>query len=199
MPWPEIAALAVSLAILAALVIASALRPKARERRHRRRQDQARRVLAKINTIPLMPQRLAYLRKIDPLTFEELLLEAFERRGYRVERNTHYTGDGGVDGAVYLNGTRYLLQAKRYRKHVNRAHIIAFAQLLETRGCRGIFIHTGRTGAGTRELAAANPNLTIISGQRLLDLLNSGGAAKALAGMASWSKSQTARPPRRPA
>ncbi|WP_230941043.1 restriction endonuclease [Xanthomonas translucens] len=174
MHWPEICALVVSLAILAALVIASALRPKARERRHRRRQDQARRVLAKINTIPLMPQRLAYLRKIDPLTFEELLLEAFERRGYRVERNTHYTGDGGVDGAVYLNGRRYLLQAKRYCKHVNRAHIVAFAQLLETRGCRGIFIHTGRTGAGTRELAAANPNLTIISGQRLLDFLNSG-------------------------
>ncbi|WP_045764157.1 restriction endonuclease, partial [Xanthomonas albilineans] len=144
MPWPEISALVLSLAILAALAVACALRPKARERRHRRRQEQARRVLVKINTIPLMPQRLAYLRKIDPLTFEELLLEAFERRGYPVERNTHYTGDGGVDGVVYLNGTRYLLQAKRYRKHVNRAHIVAFAQLLEFRGCRGIFIHTGR-------------------------------------------------------
>ncbi|WP_131469985.1 hypothetical protein [Xanthomonas citri] len=84
MSWSQLFALFVGLAILAALAVASALRPKARERRHRRRQDQARRVLAKINTIPLMPQRLAYLRKIDPLTFEELLLETFERRGYRV-------------------------------------------------------------------------------------------------------------------
>ncbi|MEN9130651.1 MULTISPECIES: restriction endonuclease [Xanthomonas] len=177
MSLSQLFALFVALAILAAfavaVAVASALRPKARERRHRRCQDQARRVLAKINTIPLMPQRLAYLRKIDPLTFEELLLETFERRGYRVERNTHYTGDGGVDGAVYLNGTRYLLQAKRYRKHINRAHILEFAELLEARGSRGIFIHTGRTGAGARELATANPHLTIISGQRLLDFLNS--------------------------
>ncbi|WP_369333915.1 hypothetical protein [Xanthomonas oryzae] len=35
-------------------------------------------------------------------------------------------------------------------------------------------MHTGRTGAGARELATANPHLTIISGQRLLDFLNSG-------------------------
>ncbi|MCC8534674.1 restriction endonuclease [Xanthomonas phaseoli] len=174
MSWPELSAIVVTLLILAALAISRALRPSARERRHRRRQDQARRVLEKINTIPLMPQRLAYLRKIDPLTFEELLLEAFERRGYSVERNTHYTGDGGIDGAVVINDTRYLLQAKRYGKHINRAHIVAFAQLLEARGCRGIFIHTGRTGAGARDLASINPNLTIISGQRLLDFLNSG-------------------------
>ncbi|MCE4360801.1 restriction endonuclease [Xanthomonas hortorum] len=71
-------------------------------------------------------------------------------------------------------GTRYLLQAKRYRKHINRAHILEFAKLLEARGSREIFIHTGRTGAGARELANDNPHLTIISGQRLLDFLNSG-------------------------
>ncbi|WP_369333472.1 restriction endonuclease [Xanthomonas oryzae] len=55
-----------------------------------------------------------------------------------------------------------------------RYAILAFADLLEARGSRGIFIHTGRTGAGARELATANPHLTIISGQRLLDFLNSG-------------------------
>lgn len=37
-----------------------------------------------------------------------------------------------------------------------------------------MFIHTGRTGGGTKEVAAADPNLTIVSGQRLLDFLNTG-------------------------
>ena len=94
------------------------LRPGARERRHARLQEKARRVLIKINTIPNMPQRLAYLRKIDPLAFEELLLETFERRGFKVTRNTHYSGDGGVDGIVTLHGERFLVQAKRYGKHI---------------------------------------------------------------------------------
>lgn len=56
----EMVILAAALALAAALLLRRLLRPKAKERRHRRKQDQARRVLAKINTIPLMPQRLAY-------------------------------------------------------------------------------------------------------------------------------------------
>ncbi|WP_416409767.1 hypothetical protein [Agrobacterium rosae] len=41
-----------------ALLLRRLLRPKAKERRHRRKQDKARRVLTKINTILLIPQRL---------------------------------------------------------------------------------------------------------------------------------------------
>ncbi|QYA17564.1 restriction endonuclease [Rhizobium sp. AB2/73] len=170
----DIMILAAALALAAALLLRRLLRPKAKERRHRRKQDQARRVLAKINTIPLMPQRLAYLRKIDPLTFEELLLEAFERRGHAVQRNASYSGDGGLDGSVVIAGETYLLQAKRYGKHINRAHVVAFSAVLAARNCSGIFIHTGRTGAGAKDIAAADPNLTIVSGQRLLDFLNTG-------------------------
>lgn len=170
----EMMILAAALALAAALLLRRLLRPKAKERRHRRKQDQARRVLTKINTIPLMPQRLAYLRKIDPLAFEELLLEAFERRGHVVRRNASYSGDGGLDGSVVIEGETYLLQAKRYGKHINRAHVAAFSAVLAARNCSGIFIHTGRTGAGTKNVAVTDPNLTIVSGQRLLDFLNTG-------------------------
>ncbi|WP_236761736.1 restriction endonuclease [Agrobacterium tumefaciens] len=130
--------------------------------------------MAKINTIPLMPQRLAYLRKIDPLTFEELLLEAFERRGHTAFRNTHYTGDGGIDGMVEINGETHLLQAKRYAKHINRQHIAAFSAVIAARNCKGYFIHTGKTGAGAKELASQDPRMIILSGQKLLDFLNTG-------------------------
>lgn len=154
----EIMILAAALALFAAaLLLRRLLRPKAKERRHRRKQDQARRVLAKINTIPLMPQRLAYLRKIDPLTFEELLLEAFERRGHVVRRNASYSGDGGLDGSVVIEGETYLLQAKRYGKHINRAHVAAFSAVLAARDCSGIFIHTGRTGSRREGCCSREP------------------------------------------
>ncbi|MDH0873368.1 restriction endonuclease [Agrobacterium pusense] len=170
----EIKLIAIALIIAAGIFLRRLLRPKARIRRHLRKQEQARRVLAKINTIPLMPQRLAYLRKIDPLTFEELLLEAFERRGHTIFRNTHYSGDGGIDGMVEINGETHLLQAKRYAKHINRQHIAAFSAVIAAKNCKGYFIHTGKTGAGAKELASQDPRMIILSGQKLLDFLNTG-------------------------
>lgn len=61
-------------------------------------------MIDKINTFPHFGQKIAYLRKIDPFVFEELLLEGFERRGFEVIRNRRYTGDGGIDGRVKIDG-----------------------------------------------------------------------------------------------
>ena len=52
----------------------------------------------KIQTLPAFGYKIAYLRKIDPFTFEELLLEGFESHGFRTIRNKRHTGDGGIDG-----------------------------------------------------------------------------------------------------
>ena len=84
-----------------------------RRRRHERKQASAVRVIDKINTFPHFGQKIAYLRKIDPFVFEELLLEGFERRGFEVIRNRRYTGDGGIDGRVKIDGQTWLVQAKR--------------------------------------------------------------------------------------
>lgn len=157
----------------AALLLRLWFRPPGfyRRRRHQRKQASARRVIERIATIPEPGRRLAYLRKIDPLVFEELILEAFERRGHQVIRNERYTGDGGIDGQVIMRGQLYLVQAKRYGLHVRRQHILDFARLLEQRQCPGLLCHTGRTGEFGRTLNKTHEYLTIISGQRLLDLL----------------------------
>lgn len=73
-------------------------RRSVRNRRHKRKQQSARRVLERIKTLPGFPQKINYLRKIDPFVFEELLLEGFEAHGFRTIRNKRYTGDGGIDG-----------------------------------------------------------------------------------------------------
>lgn len=143
-----------------------------RARRHRRFQAQARAVLGKLASIEHAAQRLAYLRKIPPLVFEEVLLEAFELRGCPIERNDRYTGDGGIDGKVHIGREWYFVQAKRYGTHINRAHVDEFIDIVERTGCKGIFIHTGRTGEASRTLARQSAHVSIISGDKLLGLLD---------------------------
>lgn len=113
----------------------------------------------------------ARFRAMDPLAFEELLLEAFERRGHRVIRNCRYTGDGGVDGEVIIDGIRFLIQAKRYKDAIRPEHVWDFAQLCATRRQRGLFIHTGRTGGMSCAVVDGATGIQIVSGQKLLALL----------------------------
>lgn len=157
--------------LLVALLTRLLGRGAARRRRHFFKQRQARRVLAKIASIPIPQQRMAYLRKIDPLVFEELILEALEQAGHQVHRSRSYSGDGGIDGRAVINGTPYLIQSKRYSGHISKQHVLDFAALLERHSAKGLFCHTGRTGQFSKDLQRSHPLLTIVSGDRLLNLL----------------------------
>ena len=142
--------------------------------RHRWRRRQAREMCEQLRGRDRdQPVALHYarFRAMDPLAFEELLLEAFERRGHRVIRNCRYTGDGGVDGEVIIDGIRFLIQAKRYNDAIRPEHVWDFAQLCATRRQRGLFIHTGRTGGMSRAVVDGATGIQIVSGQKLLALL----------------------------
>ena len=142
-------------------------------RSHRRRIRSARWVLRKIRPWlqePSGPARVfGYLRKIDALAFEELTLQAFVDMGWHVKRGTCYSGDGGIDGHTRPPGHPYWcpIQCKRYRSHIDAAHVRAFAQL--TYPLRGIFVHTGRTGQQSRE--ASGESVIFVSGDRLVALV----------------------------
>jgi restriction system protein len=139
-------------------------------RSHRRRIRSARRVLAKIDGWEA-PRIFGYLRKIDPLAFEELTLEAFARSGHRIKRGRRYSGDGGIDGHVWYGARWTPIQCKRYSSAINPTHVRAFAALVYPR--QGFFVHTGRTGPQSRQEAAG---VTFISGQKLIDLIKGNGA-----------------------
>lgn len=147
--------------------------PGARERRHQRYRESAKRVWERLPQLASDGARMSYLRKINPYVFEELLLLSFERQGLKVVRNRAYSGDGGLDGQVFIDGKRWLIQAKRYSRSISPQHINAFAGLLSQEDCRGFFIHTGRTGQLSRVLLQQYPHVHLISGQCLLDLLAS--------------------------
>lgn len=142
---------------------------------HRWRRRQARAMCVQLRGRDRgQPAALVYarLRAMDPLAFEELLLEAFSRRGHPIVRNRRYTGDGGVDGQVTIGATRWLIQAKRYRSAIRPEHVDEFARLCRQRHMRGLFIHTGRTGGTSHKIVSQRAQIQIISGSRLLALLS---------------------------
>jgi restriction system protein len=147
-----------------------------RKRSHRFRQDAATKRAERLAEIvgsdsqETFASRMAYLRKLDPLVFEEMVLDAFERHGWVVERNCRYTGDGGLDGKVFQDGHWVGIQCKRYKGAIQSAHVDRFAADLQGFGLSaGYFVHTGRTPAGTKHRQG---NVTILSGAELIAFLN---------------------------
>jgi restriction system protein len=145
------------------------------KRSHRQRQDDAKRRELRLleirgtDTQETFARRIAYLRKINPLTFEELVLDGFAGQGWVVERNQRYSGDGGLDGKVYRDGVWYGIQCKRYKGAISTAHVQQFVRDIQRFGLAGgFFVHTGRTPSGIRQRF---PQLTILSGQDMIDFL----------------------------
>ncbi|WP_410254578.1 restriction endonuclease [Klebsiella pneumoniae] len=81
-----------------------------------------------------------------------------------------------LDGQVIIGKHRYLIQAKRYRGHIALQHVQEFDTLLKRHNCRGLFCHTGKTGAASKAVSFASDRMEIISGQRLIDLLTPGSS-----------------------
>ena len=126
--------------------------------------------LRRLHRINIPQDQIIHLRGVHHFVFEEMILTALKKRGYKIKRNKRYSGDGGIDGQVIINGQHYLIQAKRYKNHINPAHVQSFAGICKKRGSRGLFVHTGKTGQKSRQIAQ-NENIEMISGDRLLNML----------------------------
>tara|TARA_B100000378_G_scaffold47595_2_gene35493 strand:- start:9668 stop:10270 length:603 start_codon:yes stop_codon:yes gene_type:complete len=166
-----------ALCVIVVALLALLLRRARVPIRHRWRRRQARTMALQLSGKDrLQPPQLLYarLRAMNPLAFEELLLECFERRGHGVVRGRRYTGDGGIDGQVMIEGEIWLIQAKRYADAIRPEHVAAFDALCRAKGRRGLFIHTGRTGPQSRLMATGSDRVAIVSGRALLSLLTGG-------------------------
>lgn len=145
------------------------------KRSHVIRQDAAQRRVLKLREIlgntaeETFAKRMAYMRKVDPLVFEEWVLDAFKRNGYKIERGERYSGDGGLDGKVYKDGRWHGIQCKRYKGPIQKAQVDLFMRDLQKFELeRGFFVHTGRTPKTVQRHAST---VTILSGAELLDFL----------------------------
>lgn len=110
------------------------------------------------------------MRSMNHFAFEEMILTALAERGLKIKRNARYTGDGGLDGQFWVGKHRILIQAKRYKNHISRQHVEEFVHLCKKNNCRGIFVHTGRTGKASKMEAELAKRIQFISGQQLINL-----------------------------
>jgi restriction system protein len=125
--------------------------------------------LAKLKNMNDVQQRFRFCRRINEYIFEEMVLTAFKKAGYKIRRSKRYSGDGGKDGEVYINGDWAFIQTKRYKGHIKKIHVISFRQLCEKKRVKGFFVHSGRTSKNTwKELGG---NVQMVSGSRLINLL----------------------------
>lgn len=163
-----------ALALFAGLLVllSSGIFKKTRkERKHSYHIAKSHQVFLKIREIETWQQALSYLRKINPTTFEELLLTSLSQAGIKIRRNSRYTGDGGIDGVAFLpNGQKLIIQAKRYTNFVSKEHIFDLSNVCHQQNGIGLFVHTGRTPKSAwKDLPS---NVRVISGERLIAFLN---------------------------
>lgn len=82
-------------------------------KRHHYKIKKAKEIIEKLSTFEgefKNAKIIAYLRKIDPYVFEELLLSAFENKGYKIKRNASYSADYNLQktdaSLLFVRGVR---------------------------------------------------------------------------------------------
>ncbi|MEZ8238632.1 MULTISPECIES: restriction endonuclease [Vibrio] len=115
-------------------------------------------------------EKLAYLRKVNPYVFEEMILTALEYHGYTISRGTKYSNDGGIDGKVKIKGKWHLIQAKRYSGPIQSSHALNFDKVCQVNQTCGFFIHTGKTPF--RKGRVQLKNSAIVSGTSMLSMFS---------------------------
>ena len=105
--------------------------------------------------------------KMDGAAFEECLAALFSRQGYQVEQ-TPYRGDWGADLVLSKNGTRTVVQAKRYKNSVGvRAVQEAVAAKAKYKCTEAMVVTNSTFTRQAIELARAN-RVTLVDREQLI-------------------------------
>lgn len=138
-----------------------------KKHQHKKNVRMSKGIVRKVGRIKNPTKQVTYLRKIDHFLFEEVVLTSLNSMGFKIKRNSAYTGDGGVDGEVKIKGKWFLIQSKRYSNYIDKTHVEEFLNLCKTRRQPGLFIHTGKTGKETALIFQSSRNVHCVSGHLL--------------------------------
>lgn len=140
---------------------------------HKKHQREALQALNKMRTFNTFEQKERYLKKISPFVFEDFILSAYLRAGYKIKRNAKKTGDGGIDGRVRIKGKWHLIQAKRYQvSYIKMSDIERFNKLCKQQNTQGVFVFVGKISESSLVKSNKMENVTLLYGDELNQVLN---------------------------
>jgi len=113
------------------------------------------------------------IRALSWPAFEQLVCEAYRRKGYLAEAIGCASGDGGVDVQLTGHEGTVVVQCKQWR--VWRVGVPTVRELLgvvvSRKAAKGILVTSGRFTAEARRFASQNPQIELVDGPRLAELV----------------------------
>lgn len=109
---------------------------------------------------------------LDWKAFEELVAEAFRRRGYRVVENSAAGPDGGVDVRLRKDGELVLVQCKQWRASSVGVKIVRelYGVMAGEGAAKGIVVSSGNFTSEAKAFAKGKP-LELLEGPELFALV----------------------------
>jgi restriction system protein len=117
----------------------------------------------------------ASIRDLSWPAFEQLVSEAYRRKGYVAEVTGLASGDGGVDIVLSGRGDTVLVQCKQWRAFrvgvgpVRELHGVVVSK----RATRGVLVTSGRFTRDAVAFAEQNPTIELVDGEQLAALIRS--------------------------
>lgn len=126
----------------------------------------------------LQSELLSKLKQVDPIRFEQIVLQLMEKMNYGIGSMTPKSHDGGIDGIIdedELGLEKIYLQAKRYSDNrVNEKEMVYFiGALTRAKVQKGVFITTSEFSDKAIKTARESGNLRIklVNGEELTKLM----------------------------
>lgn len=126
----------------------------------------------------LQSELLSKLKQVDPIRFEQIVLQLMEKMNYGIGSMTPKSHDGGIDGIIdedELGLEKIYLQAKRYSDNrVNEKEMVYFiGALTRAKVQKGVFITTSEFSDKAIKAARESGNLRIkiVNGEELTKLM----------------------------
>ncbi|MBN1254661.1 MAG: restriction endonuclease [Deltaproteobacteria bacterium] len=114
------------------------------------------------------------IRSLPWKEFEELVVEAYRRKGYSVVENYGTGPDGGVDLVLEKDGNLFLVQCKQWRSHKVDVRVVRkMYGVMTAEQANGVVIIT--SGLFTQEAKnfASDKPIDLVEGNQLADLIRS--------------------------
>lgn len=113
------------------------------------------------------------IRTLSWKQFEELVAEAYRRKGFGVLENATMGSDGGIDLRLERNGTRLLVQCKQWRSVKVSVNIVRemYGVMMHEKADGVVIVTSGVFTQEAREFAADKP-IELIEGQKLFEMIS---------------------------